>query len=55
MKPKKAFINLTLARIDVLTIVDALKGYAQLQVRDGHPNDAVISRHVAETISEALK
>lgn len=55
MKTKKAFITLTLARMDLLTVIEALKEYNKIQISKGYPNDAAVTRHMAETISEALK
>jgi hypothetical protein len=55
MKTKKAFITLTLARMDVMIVVDALKSHAYAQDGKGFRNDAAVTRHLTDTISEALK
>jgi hypothetical protein len=54
MKKPKPFVTLVLARQDVINVVESLRTHANMQTTKGYPNEAAISRHLAEVIKEAI-
>lgn len=55
MSKPKPFVTIPLARQDAIIVVEALRTHAAMQITKGYPNEAAVSRHIADTINSAIK